>query len=149
MRIDYFHFLIHALGISHINSSLWYCFFAFISFLFLTSSMLTGYFISVNFFRDVTCLLLPKHMIIHFFAIHDSGILLLATSCAGWCVCVCGGVPCGVVTNMLKCDTVVNEFELQPHSYIHFLTNTMKPHIPASYGLNSTTTVLLHGLLWH
>ena len=36
------------------------------------------------------------------------------------------GNPRGVVVNMLDCDIVVSEFELQSHSYVHFRTNTLE-----------------------
>ena len=42
---------------------------------------------------------------------------------------------------------LISEFVLQSHYYIHFRANTlgegMNPSYPPSYGLNSTTTVLL------
>ena len=48
------------------------------------------------------------------------------------------------MANVLDCDIVESEFELQLFYYVYFWTNTlgksMKP-IP-SYGLNSITTVL-------
>ena len=44
-------------------------------------------------------------------------------------------------------EIVVNDFELQSRYYVHFQENTpgkvMTPTYPLSYGLNSTTTVLL------
>ena len=53
----------------------------------------------------------------------------------------------GIVANMLHCDIIVNEFKLQLCYYILFQRNIlgkgMNPLIPPSYGLNSTTTVLL------
>ena len=52
----------------------------------------------------------------------------------------------------LHCGIVISEFELQSRYYIHLWTNTlgkgMNPH-PPSYGLNSTTAVLLEEWLWH
>ena len=30
------------------------------------------------------------------------------------------------VANVLYCDTVVSEFELQPHYYVHFRVNTIE-----------------------
>ena len=48
---------------------------------------------------------------------------------------------------------VVSKFEFQSRYYVHFRTNTlgkgMNPLYPPSYGLNSTTIVLLEGWLWH
>ena len=48
---------------------------------------------------------------------------------------------------------VVSEFVLQSRYYVHFRTNTlgkgMDPLYPPSFGLNSTTTVLLGEWLWH
>ena len=42
----------------------------------------------------------------------------------------------GIVADVLNCDIVVNEFELQSHYYIQFQTNTlakgMNPLIPLS-----------------
>ena len=43
--------------------------------------------------------------------------------------------PNGIVTNMLDCDIVVNEFELQTRYYIHFQTNTVKVSAPLSFQL--------------
>ena len=53
----------------------------------------------------------------------------------------------GLVANVLDCDIVVNEFELQSCCYVHFLTNTlgkgMKPLILLpSYSLNSTVEAM-------
>ena len=59
----------------------------------------------------------------------------------------------GIEGNMLDCDVVVNNSKIQSHYYIHFWANTLmkgiNPLIPPSYGLNSTTTVLLEVWLWH
>ena len=52
----------------------------------------------------------------------------------------------GVRANVLNCEIVVSEFEIQSCYHIHIQTNTlgkgMSPFIPFSYGLNCTTTVL-------
>ena len=63
------------------------------------------------------------------------------------------GCPRGVMVKVMDCGIVVSEFELQSRYYVHFRTNTLgekyqPPYLP-SYGLNSTTTVLLEGWLWH
>ena len=55
--------------------------------------------------------------------------------------------PNRVVDNPLIFDTVVNECELQAHSYVHFQTNTLGeriefPYYP-SYRLNIIITVFL------
>ena len=57
--------------------------------------------------------------------------------------------PCDIVVNVLDCNTIVSEFELQLCNYVLFWTNTLEkdinyfiPLLP-SYGLNSTTTVLM------
>ena len=34
------------------------------------------------------------------------------------------GNPRGIVVNVMNCDIVVSEFELQPHYHIHFRANT-------------------------
>ena len=51
------------------------------------------------------------------------------------------------------CGLKVSEFKIQSYCYIHFWTNTFEKalniFIPLSYGLNSTTIVLLQGWLWH
>ena len=47
----------------------------------------------------------------------------------------------------MDCRLVVSEFELQSRYYVHFHANThgkgMNHPYPPSYGLNSTTTILL------
>ncbi len=47
----------------------------------------------------------------------------------------------------MECGIVESEFELQSRYYVHFRTNALgkdiEPLYPSSYGLNSTTTVLL------
>ena len=57
------------------------------------------------------------------------------------------------MVNLPNCDNVQSEFELQSRYYVHFRANTlrkgMNPAYPPSYGLNSTTTVLLGEYLWH
>ena len=64
-----------------------------------------------------------------------------------------GGCPRGVMVKAMDCQIVVREFVLQLRYYVHFRANTlgkgMKPLYPPSYGLNSTTTVLLGEWLWH
>ena len=53
----------------------------------------------------------------------------------------------GVMVKAIDCGIVVSEFVLQSHYYVHFRANTigkgMDTPYPSSYGLNSTTTVLL------
>ena len=51
------------------------------------------------------------------------------------------------VLRMLDCGIIVSEFELQSRYYVHFQKNTLGLYL--SYGLNSTTTVLLEEWLWH
>ena len=63
-----------------------------------------------------------------------------------------GGGPRGVMVKAMDGGIVVSEFELQSCYYVHFRANTlgkdMNPTYPPSYGLNSTTIVLLEGYLW-
>ena len=60
------------------------------------------------------------------------------------------GCPRGVMVKAIDFGIVVSEFVLQ---YVHFRANTLgkgiEPPYPPSYGLNSTTTVLLGEWLWH
>ena len=58
------------------------------------------------------------------------------------------GCPRGVMVKALDCGIVVREFELQSRYYVHFRERYEPPYSP-SYGLNSTTTVLLGEWLWH
>ena len=50
-------------------------------------------------------------------------------------------------------NSVVSEFKVQWRYYVHYLTYAlgkgMNTFIPSSFELNSTTTVLLQGWLWH
>ena len=64
------------------------------------------------------------------------------------------GCPCGVMVKVMDCGIVVREFVLQSRYYVHFRANTLGKGmilliLPPSYGLNSTTTVLLGEWLWH
>ena len=63
------------------------------------------------------------------------------------------GCPRGVMVKAMDCGIVVSEIVLQSRYYVHFRANTlgksMNPPYPPSYGLNSTTTVLLGEWLWH
>ena len=52
--------------------------------------------------------------------------------------------PSGVMVKAMGCGIVVCEFVLQSRYYVHY-----EPPYPPSYGLNSTTTVLLGKWLWH
>ena len=56
-----------------------------------------------------------------------------------------GGCLCGVMVKAMDCEIVV--FEFQSHYYVHFRTKypgeRYEPSYPPSYGLHSTTTVLL------
>ena len=58
-----------------------------------------------------------------------------------------GGGPRGVMVKAMDCGIVVSEFILQSRYCVHFWTNTLGKGVnlpyPPSYGLNSTTTVLL------
>ena len=58
---------------------------------------------------------------------------------------------CVIVANVLNSDIIVGEFEHHLYFCIHFWTNTLgnsiNPHFPFSYGLNSSTTVLLQRCL--
>ena len=51
----------------------------------------------------------------------------------------------------MDCGIVVREFVLQSRYFVHFRANTVgyEPPYPPSYGLNSTTTVLLWEWFWH
>ena len=59
----------------------------------------------------------------------------------------------GVVANEEDCNVVESKFYLHLSNYIHFriyiLWKGMNSLIFASYGLNSTNTVLLQGWLWY
>ena len=49
--------------------------------------------------------------------------------------------------NVLDCDIVVSDFELQTHYHVHFRTNTLRKGWTSyllNNGLNRTTTILLH-----
>ena len=63
------------------------------------------------------------------------------------------GCPRGVMVKVMDCRIVVREFVLQSRYYVPFWANTlgkgMNPPYPPSYGLNSTTTILIGELLWH
>ena len=63
------------------------------------------------------------------------------------------GCPRGVMVKAMDCGIVLSEFVFQSRYYVHFQAITlgkgMKPSYPPSYGLNSTTTVLLGEKLWH
>ena len=55
---------------------------------------------------------------------------------------------CGIMANVLDCDIVVSEFELQSHYYRHYQANIFGKGTnflitPPSYGLNSCTIVFL------
>ena len=56
------------------------------------------------------------------------------------------GCPRRVMVKALDYGIVVREFVLQSHYYVHF---RYEPPYPPSYGLNSTTAVLLEEWLWH
>ena len=72
---------------------------------------------------------------------------LLGTKLQVLCAQFQRGCPRGVMVKALDCVIVVSEFVLQSHYYVHFRANTLgeryEPPYPPSYGLNSTTTVLL------
>ena len=63
------------------------------------------------------------------------------------------GGPRGVMVKAMDCGIVVSEFVLQSLYYVHFRANTLgkaiNPPYTPSYGLNSTTTVLLREWFWH
>ena len=58
-----------------------------------------------------------------------------------------GVVPRCVVANVIDCNTVLNEFELQSYYCFYFLVNIIgqdtDPPYPLNYVLYSTITVLL------
>ena len=59
----------------------------------------------------------------------------------------------GAVANVLNCDIVVYEYELQSHYCIYFHLYNCEKHEPLyppdRYVLNSITTVLLQEWLWY
>ena len=61
------------------------------------------------------------------------------------------GSPLGIVANVLDCDIVVSEFEIQLRDYFYFRTNTLRKCINSfslptpSYWLNCIPIVLLQG----
>ena len=63
------------------------------------------------------------------------------------------GCPRGVMVKAMDCGIVVHEFVLLSRYYVHFRLNKpwerYESPYPPSYGLNSTTTVLLGEWLWH
>ena len=65
-----------------------------------------------------------------------------------------GGCPCGGMVKAMDCRIVVSKFEFQLRYYVHFRTNKYsweryEPPYPPTYGLNSTTTLLLGEWLWY
>ena len=61
-------------------------------------------------------------------------LLVYSTASASWFeftsfththTCVGVWSPHGMMANMLDCNIIVSEFELQPYYYIHFQTNTL------------------------
>ena len=63
-----------------------------------------------------------------------------------------GGSLSGMVTNVLDCDIIVNQFEPLSCYFIYFLTNTLGKGINpflTCCRLNITTTVFLQSWLWH
>ena len=69
------------------------------------------------------------------------------------CVYICGGCSRGVMVKAMDCGIVGREFVLQSRYYVHFRANALgkryEPPYPPSYGLNSTSTVLLGEWIWH
>ena len=57
------------------------------------------------------------------------------------------GCPRRVMVKAMDCGIVVCEFALQSRYYVHW--ERYEPTYPPSYGLNSTTAVLLGEWLWH
>ena len=65
---------------------------------------------------------------------------------------ISGGGPRGVMFKAIDCKIVVSEFVLQSRITFTFGSypwERYEPPYPPSYGLNSTTTVLLGEWLWH
>ena len=63
------------------------------------------------------------------------------------------GCPRSVMVKAIDSGIVVSEFVLQLRCYIHFRANTpgkgSESPYPPSYGLNSTTTVLIGECIWY
>ena len=53
------------------------------------------------------------------------------------------GCPRGVIVKVIDCGIVVSEFELLRSLSGKYPWERYEPHYPPSYGLKSTTTVLL------
>ena len=77
---------------------------------------------------------------------HKSLVLLETLHVYGYLICE-RECPCSVMIKELDCGIVVSEIEIQSRYIIHFWSNTFgerhEPSYPPSYGLNSTTAVLL------
>ena len=54
--------------------------------------------------------------------------LILCTQLNGYKFCFVSlrGCPRGVMVNAMDCESVVSEFELQSHYYVHFRKNTLR-----------------------
>ena len=64
------------------------------------------------------------------------------------------GYPRGVMVKSMDCGIVVSEFELNhaitfPFGQMKYPWKRYNSPYPPSYGLNSTTTVLLGEWVWH
>ena len=63
------------------------------------------------------------------------------------------GCSRGIMVKAMDCGIVVSEFVLQARYYVHFRAKypweRYEPPYAPSYGLNSTTAVLLREWLWH
>ena len=53
------------------------------------------------------------------------------------------------VFGMSRPGIEVSEFEIQSPHFVHFHFGKIRTFLSPSYGLNSITTVLLQGLIWH
>ena len=61
-----------------------------------------------------------------------------------------GGCPRGVMVKVMDCGIVVSEFVFQLRSLSgKYPWERYEPPYPPSYGLNSTSTVILGEWLWH
>ena len=61
-------------------------------------------------------------------------------------------IPRGVVPDVLDFDIVVNKFDLQSRSYVHFQNITLGQVLTSlspCFEVKSATTYLLQGWLWH
>ena len=120
---------------------------AHFNFIFVCLYVNAGFYLAFHcvFHSETLTLILTKFFVVYFLLSSHTAQNVLSCPFDDFHKLV--GWPRGVMVKTMDCRIVVSKFVLQSRYYVHFRAKypweRYEPLYPPSYGLNSTTTILL------